>query len=114
MDEIAIERLASQILLKICAVCPDRNVDGSCNRQSEGSCTLLMKLAPAAEAVLKVDSPHMAPYIQAIRDEVCAQCDLRYPDGSCAPRDTDNCMLDSYLPLLVEVIEEQFGRKTPL
>ena len=53
------------------------------------------------------------PYIQSVRDNVCVNCDLRYPDGSCAPRDTDHCMLNSYLPLVVEAIEEHFGRTFP-
>jgi hypothetical protein len=111
MDEITIGRLASQILLKICAVCPDRNVDATCNRLQAGTCTLMAKLTPAAEAIHQVNSDHIEPYIQALREEVCSKCDLRYPDGSCAPRETDNCMLDTYLPLVVEVIEEHLGKK---
>jgi hypothetical protein len=114
IDERTVADLANRIMQKICAVCPDRNVDATCDRQAEGACTLMAKISPAAQAILKVNSPYMEPYIQAVRDEVCVNCDLRYPDGSCAPRDTDNCMLNSYLPLVVEVIEEHFGKKTAL
>ena len=110
MDETQIGRLATRILEKICAVCPDRNVDGSCERLASGECSLLEKLPQAAEAVLKVSSDSMEPYIQSIRDNVCVKCDRSYADLSCDARRADRCMLDSYLPLVVEAIEEHFGR----
>jgi hypothetical protein len=110
MDENTAGLLATRLFEKICAVCVDRNVDGSCNRLSEGTCTLLTKLPQAAEAILKVSSDRIDPYIEAIRKEVCLHCDLRNPDGTCAPRDTDQCMLDTYLPFFVEVIESHFQR----
>jgi hypothetical protein len=109
MDEEAIGLLRTLIIEKICKVCPDRNPDGSCDRLAEGNCTLLSKLPDAAAALLKVHSDQMGPYIEAIRNDVCLRCNLRDPDGGCAVRDTDNCMLDSYLPLLVEAVEEFFG-----
>src|SRR5579883_285402 len=117
MDEEAIGLLRALIFEKICKVCPDRNPDGSCDRLTEGSCTLFAKLPEAAAAVLKVHSNQMGPYIEAIRNDVCLRCNLRNPDGSCEVRDTDNCMLDAYLPLLVEAVEEFFrtsGREQAL
>ncbi|MBI3665791.1 MAG: hypothetical protein HY236_06115 [Acidobacteria bacterium] len=113
MERQEVGRLAALIQEKICAVCIDRNVDGTCDKEAEGTCTLMQKLGPAAEAVLKVSSDRIEPYIQSIRDNVCATCELRFPDGSCAVRDTDHCMLNSYLPLVVEAIEEHFGRAFP-
>jgi len=104
------ERLAALIREKICAVCIDRNVDGSCNRFTEGTCTLMEKLPAAAKAILEVNSDRIDPYIQSIRDCVCIRCEFWDPDGTCARRDTDNCMLSSYLPVVVEAIEEHFGR----
>ena len=110
MDELTIGRLATLMGNKICAVCVDRNPDSSCDRLRAGECTLMAKLPRAAAAILEVNSDRMEPYIQAIRDKVCIDCDLRYPDGSCNARDTDRCMLNCYLPLVVEAVEEYFGR----
>ena len=110
MDEKTIEQLAALMSSKICRVCVDRNVDGSCDSRAEGTCSLMVKLPLAAEAVLKVRSDRMEPYIEAIRAKVCGDCDLRNADGSCDSRDTDRCMLNSYLPLVVEAIEEFFQR----
>ncbi len=106
----ATERLLALMRQKICGVCVDRNPDGSCNRLAEDSCTLMVKLPLAAEAILKVDSKSIEPYLQSIRDNVCAICEWRDPDGSCARRRTDNCTLDSFLPLVVEAVEEYYGR----
>ena len=108
MDPEALHQLEALLRERVCRVCTDRNVDGSCDRLPEGSCTIMQKLPSVAEAILNVNSRQMAPYIQSIRDNVCAHCDLRYPDGTCDSRDTDNCMLNSYLPLVVESIEEFF------
>lgn len=113
MDQKTIERLTDLMREKICFYCVDRNPDGSCDRREEGRCTLMEKLPLAAEVILQVHSDRMEPYIEAIREHLCAQCERRYPDGSCAPRDTDQCMLNSYLPLVVEAIEEHFQRAFP-
>src|SRR5712691_5517048 len=78
MDEKTIEQLATLMSDKICKVCVDRNVDGACDRRAEGTCTLMAKLPLAAEAVLKVSSDRMEPYIESIRENVCSYCDLRY------------------------------------
>jgi ferredoxin--NADP+ reductase len=110
MNEMEVGRLATRMMDRICRVCPDRNVDGTCDRLADGECTLLAKLPQAAEAVLRVSSEYLEPYIQSIRDHVCVHCDLHYADGSCDARKTDHCMLNSYLPIVVEVIEEHFGR----
>ena len=114
MEERSRQELEARIRDRICPVCVDRNMDGSCNRLAQNTCTLMAKLPLAAEAVVMVTSDRIDPYVQAIRDNVCAVCDGRYPDGTCAPRDTDNCMLSSYLPLVVEAIEAHFGREFPL
>ena len=105
--------LQSLLRAKVCEVCIDRNVDGTCSKEEEGACTLMEKLPAVTEAILKVRSDRMEPYIQYIRDNVCAYCALRHDDGSCDWRGTDQCMLNSYLPLIVEVIEEYYGRKIP-
>jgi hypothetical protein len=104
------DKLHALLREKVCAVCIDRNVDGSCGKEAESQCTLMEKLPDVAYAVLKVSSDRMDPYIQSIRENVCAQCGLRNLDGSCDVRVTDQCMLDSYLPLVVEAIEEHFAK----
>jgi hypothetical protein len=108
-----LRQLEQRFREKICTVCIDRKPDGTCDYDEQGSCTLMQKIPEAVEAVSRIDSPYLEPYIQSLRKKVCEQCLLRDANGECGPRDTDRCMLDSYLPLVVEVIEEYFGEKVP-
>ena len=105
-----IRRLEERIREKICAVCIDRKPDGSCDPRNGGDCTLMEKLPEAARAVLGVTSDRIEPYIEALRQHVCSDCLFSQEDGSCIPRDTDRCVLNSYFPLFVDAIEEHFGR----
>jgi hypothetical protein len=114
LDPEGLRRLEQRFRDKICAVCIDRKPDGTCDFDAQGACTLMNKIPEAVEAISRVDSPNMEPYIAALRQTVCEHCLLRGVSGECGPRDTDRCMLDSYLPLVVEVIEEHFGEKAPL
>lgn len=113
LDAQTLRQLEQRFRDKICAVCIDRKPDGSCDYDQQGTCTLMQKIPEAVEAVSRVDSPYIDPYIESLRKHVCEQCALREVTGECGPRDTDRCMLDSYLPLVVEVIEEHFGQRTP-
>lgn len=106
MDLESRKQLEALLTDKICGVCIDRNVDGSCEQRAEGSCTLMEKIPQVAEAILKVSSDSIEPYIESVRENVCAYCELRNEDGTCDWRKTDQCMLNSYLPLVVESIEE--------
>ncbi len=110
----SLRQLEQKFREKICTVCIDRKPDGSCEHDALGTCTLMQKIPEAVEAISRIDSPDMAPYIEALRKKVCEHCLLRESSASCEQRDTDRCMLDSYLPLVVELIEEQFGEKVPV
>ncbi len=113
LDQEVLRQLEDRFREKICAVCIDRKPDGSCDYDEQGTCTLMQKIPEAVEAVSHVESPFIEPYIESLRRKVCDHCTLRDVNGECGPRDTDRCMLDSYLPLVVEVIEEHFGEKVP-
>ena len=112
-DPNNLRRLEQKFREKICVVCIDRNPDGTCDYDEQGTCTLMQKIPEAVEALSRVDSPYLEPYIESLRKGVCEQCLLRDLNRECGPRDTDRCTLDSYLPLVVEVIEEHFGQKVP-
>jgi hypothetical protein len=109
LDAEILRQLEDRFREKICAVCIDRKTDGTCDHDKQGTCTLMQKIPEAVEAISLVDSPYMEPYIASLRKRVCQNCLLRGVNGDCGPRDTDRCMLDSYLPLVVEVIEDHFG-----
>lgn len=94
---------------KICGVCIDRNVDGTCSLDERGECALFAKFPRIAASVARVHSDHIDDYITAIREDICANCVEQHDDGTCKQRDEGNCVLDRYLPLIVDAIEEARG-----
>jgi hypothetical protein len=113
LDAEQLRLLEQKFREKICAVCIDRNPDGTCDYDDQHSCTLMQKIPEAVEAISRVESPDIGPYIESLRKTVCQNCSFQQADQTCIPRNTDRCMLDSYLALVVEVIEEHFGHKRP-
>ncbi|MGA2737963.1 MAG: hypothetical protein ABSG65_10990 [Bryobacteraceae bacterium] len=102
---------------RICGVCSDRKMDGTCGLEEPGQCALFRLFPQVAEAIQATHSNNIEDYIDAIRRNVCAVCAAQDPDGSCAPRHEVQCALDAYLLLVVEAIEEatgkDFGRPLP-
>jgi hypothetical protein len=114
LDAEQLRLLEQKFREKICAVCIDRNPDGTCDYDDQHSCMLMQKIPEAVEAISRVDSPEMKPYVESLRRTVCQNCWFQQPDQTCAPRSMDRCTLDSFLALAVEVIEEHFGHKVPV
>ncbi|HXM39928.1 MAG TPA: hypothetical protein VN924_01675 [Bryobacteraceae bacterium] len=102
---------------RICGVCSDRRMDGTCGLEEPGQCALFRLFPQVAEAIQATHSDNIEDYIDAIRRNVCTVCTAQDGDGSCAPRREVQCALDAYLLLVVEAIEEatgkDFGRPLP-
>jgi hypothetical protein len=96
---------------RICTVCSDRKVDGTCGLEDAGECALFAHLPRVAEAVYATDSNDIGDYIQAVREHVCAMCLEQNLDGSCESRKQVRCSLDAYLLLIVDAIEEATGKR---
>ena len=96
---------------KICGVCSDRTVDGTCGLEQPSACALFRLFPQVAKAIQSVQSEEINDYIQAIRANVCTVCNEQLADGSCEQRHQVQCALDAYLLLIVDVIEEATGKK---
>lgn len=94
---------------RICDVCIDRKVDGSCGLTDPAECALFDRFPRIVHAVSRVESDNLDDYVQSIREEVCADCANQYSDGSCQVREQVRCVLDRYLLLIVGAIEEAKG-----
>jgi len=116
MDRTLVE-LEELVRNRICGVCSDRKVDGSCGLEQPGQCALFRLFPQVAEAIESTRSDSIEDYISAIRRKVCTVCTAQESDGSCVPRQEVQCALDAYLLLVVEAIEEatgkDFGRPLP-
>jgi hypothetical protein len=112
-QEVAMTAYAEQyqaywdaIQRRACAVCLDAANDGSCGLPAGRTCALPANLPAIVTAILDVTSDRMDDYVTAIERAVCAQCAEQDADGHCVRRDRAECGLYTYLPLVVDAIEE--------
>jgi hypothetical protein len=110
----SLEDLENILRARICGVCSDRKVDGSCGLGHPSDCALFRLLPEAARAILSTDSNDIQDYVTAIRKQVCSICCEQAADGSCTARTEVRCALDAYLILVVEAIEEATGKTFPV
>ena len=59
---------------RICGVCSDRKMDGTCGLEEPGQCALFRLFPQVAEAIQTTHSDNIEDYIGAIRRKVCTVC----------------------------------------
>jgi hypothetical protein len=90
---------------RVCSICFDRNDDGTCGLPPGRVCAIEGHLPEIVKAVEAVESVDLAPYVDAIRAQVCPHCsEDEY--GHCVFRDHFDCSVDNFLMLVVDAIEE--------
>jgi hypothetical protein len=94
---------------RACGVCLDAADDGGCGLPAGRTCALPSELPAIIEAILQVKSDRMDDYVTAIEAAVCARCPEQDGEGHCGRRDRADCGLYTYLPLVVDAIEEVKG-----
>lgn len=95
---------------RACAVCLDAADDGTCGLPRGRTCALPVQLPSIVEAILRVKSDRMDDYVAAIEAAVCARCPEQDAAGHCGLRAKGECGLYTYLPLVVDAIEEVKGQ----
>lgn len=105
-----VDSLEQVLHRRICSVCIDQNVDGSCTLRDEDKCALFSQFPKVAKAVSRVYSDSIDDYVDAIREDVCSECANQDGSGVCKVRNEIRCVLDRYLLLIVEAMEETQGR----
>ena len=90
---------------KVCSVCIDRKYDGTCSLTMIQTCAAELYLPRIVSAIRKVSSRKIEDYIEQLREDVCSSCRYESPDGKCALRETLDCGLDRYYPLIVQAVE---------
>ena len=107
----SVAELESIVRDRICRVCTDRNVSGECGLEEPSSCILFQLFPQVASAIESVHSVDICDYIDAIRRNVCSICTHQDSDGHCESRQQVQCVLDAYLLLIVDAIEEATGQQ---
>jgi hypothetical protein len=96
---------------KVCAICFDRNDDGTCGLPEGRVCALDAHLPEIVKAVESTHSFDLSPYVEAIRTQVCPNCS-QDESGRCVFRQSFDCSVDNLLMLIVNTIEEVKGRES--
>jgi hypothetical protein len=108
--ERSLAELEAVVRKRICAVCSDRKLDGTCGLEQPADCALFRLFPQVAEAIQSTNSDNLQDYIDAIRRNVCSVCTSQDTAGDCGIRQEVRCALDAYLLLVVEAIEEATGK----
>ena len=103
------KKLEDALRDKICRVCVDRSPVEVCEREAEQDCALFNSLPKIVQAISGVRSDRIDDYVAAIRGAVCEECVHQTSDGVCTVRNEVRCVLDRYLVLIVQTIEEVQG-----
>ena len=90
---------------RICHRCLDGDGKGNCRLPAGEECALKVFLPEIVGTITRMKSGSYHAYVNALRNQVCAHCDGQREDGTCSKRETLECALDRYYPLVIEVIE---------
>lgn len=91
---------------RVCTVCLDQRDDGTCQLAGGRLCAIEAQLPRVVQAVLAVRSDRMDAYVDAVKHQICADCRGQDQEGLCQFREAGECALWSYLPLLIDAVEE--------
>ena len=96
---------------RVCRACLDQANDGTCGL-THRVCALELHLPALVDALVAVRSDRMDDYVAAVEAQVCSHC-AEGAAGECRLRARAECALHSFLPLVVEAVEEIHGSLLP-
>ena len=94
------------LMRRVCSKCIDFGEDGICHSPDPEGCAVFRFLPELVAIAERLNESKIEPYIAAVRKDICMKCRSGSPEGKCPLRDTLDCGLDRYLPLVLEAIEE--------
>jgi hypothetical protein len=104
------ERVEDRLLHTVCSACMYRLADGGCGMSPKYECPILRNMDKIIGIVRTTRSNKIDPYVERLREAVCANCEMQDAQGRCRMRDHSDCALDDYFPLIVEIIEDELER----
>ncbi|HAL57467.1 MAG TPA: hypothetical protein DCP63_13605 [Bacteroidetes bacterium] len=90
---------------RICPKCYSGDKRGNCMISAGSECSLRAFLPEIVTTINNIHSHSYQAYVEALRNNVCINCDVRRPDGTCWKREALECALDRYYPLVIETVE---------
>lgn len=100
---------AEALRAKVCTQCIFRTSLQSCER--EGECPVFFYLPEMIKVVHVIESELLSDYIAVLRPVICENC-TESSEGLCFKRSEDDCPLDKYFTLVVEVLRDTNRKNT--
>lgn len=88
----------------VCAHCIDLGSHGVCHSPDPEGCAVFRYLSELVGIAKRLHELKVEPYLEAVRNRICMNCKNQNA-GKCRLRDTIDCGLDRYLPLVIDAIE---------
>lgn len=108
---IDLARIEGRIRERICPVCVRCTAKHACSLPADQSCALFANLATIVDIVRTEEAVSVGPYVDAVRRRICATCRHEDQNGACSMRAGLDCALDTYLPLIIDEVEQELGRQ---
>lgn len=96
----------------VCPRCIDFGENGICHSLDPEGCAIFRFLPELVSVAERLSEYRIQPYVDAVRSDICMKCRGGKARGVCPLRDTLDCGLDRYLPLVLEAIEEVNALRT--
>lgn len=104
------ERIQRRLEKEVCHACIFRTARGGCSLESVRACPILTRIDDLIDIVRTIDSPTIDPYVERLREVVCARCEMLDDQGCCSLRDKLDCALDDYFTWVVNIVDEELSR----
>ena len=89
---------------QVCSRCVDRTFDGACGLTGERACAFTFLAPQIVLAILSRSSNSFEDDLWSIRAFVCSTCKHQDATGHCSRRNSADCPLDRYLPLIIQTV----------
>ena len=89
----------------VCEHCIDFGEDGSCKTHDKEGCAVFRYLPELVQIALMLHERSVEPYVAAVRQHVCSGCQNSAGSGRCELRESLDCGLNRYLPIVLEAVE---------
>ena len=94
----------------ICRTCTHGDGAEGCKLPGGEPCAIEVFLPEIVEMVATVRSKSFEPYFDLLRGSLCPQCEHYRTGGTCMRRETLECALDRYFPMVLEAIESAHAK----
>lgn len=103
------QRVEERIRDVICRACIYERADGGCSLEGRSDCPIISRVDKVIEVVRNTKSASIDPYVDSLRQVVCAECINQDAEGRCAMRTHSDCALDDYFVLIVDLVEQELA-----